>query len=165
MYNVELSNADSFIAFGTNPSSWPTCSSPEFTGRAGACSCADGYIGSVVYVNGAPSGCNLPNAAPTSSAPPTTTTTTTTRVCAAGSYQLNGGCAPCPVGSYCVVFDTFVEDVPEDVFNNRPWAPGDNPKTAVWEYLKTHPEFQIDKSIQNKLLITVAPDGYLKRVS
>jgi cephalosporin hydroxylase len=69
------------------------------------------------------------------------------------------------VGSYCVVFDTFVEDVPEDVFNNRPWAPGDNPKTAVWEYLKTHPEFQIDKSIQNKLLITVAPDGYLKRIA
>ena len=44
-------------------------------------------------------------------------------------------------------------------------APGDNPKTAVWEYLKTHPEFEIDKSIQHKLLITVAPDGYLKRVS
>jgi cephalosporin hydroxylase len=69
------------------------------------------------------------------------------------------------VGSYCVVFDTFVEDVPQDVFNNRPWGPGDNPKTAVWEYLKTHPEFEIDKSIQNKLLITVAPDGYLKRIS
>ena len=69
------------------------------------------------------------------------------------------------VGSYCVVFDTFVEDVPADVFENRPWHPGNNPKTAVWEYLKTHPEFEIDKSIQHKLLITVAPDGYLKRVS
>ena len=66
--------------------------------------------------------------------------------------------------SYCVVFDSFVEDVPADVFQNRPWEPGNNPKTAVWEYLKTHPEFEIDKSIQNKLLITVAPDGYLKRV-
>jgi cephalosporin hydroxylase len=68
------------------------------------------------------------------------------------------------VGSYCVVFDTFVEDVPADVFSNRPWHPGNNPKTAVWEYLKSHPEFEIDKSIQDKLLITVAPDGYLKRV-
>ncbi len=68
------------------------------------------------------------------------------------------------VGSYCVVFDTFVEDVPADVFDNRPWHPGNSPKTAVWEYLKTHPEFEIDKSIQNKLLITVAPDGYLKRI-
>ncbi len=67
-------------------------------------------------------------------------------------------------GSYCVVFDTFVQDVPADVFTNRPWEPGNNPKTAVWEYLKTHPEFEIDKSIENKLLITVAPDGYLKRV-
>lgn len=68
------------------------------------------------------------------------------------------------VGSYCVVFDTIVEDMPADMFPNRPWGPGDNPKTAVWEYLKTHSEFEIDKSIQNKLQITGAPDGFLKRV-
>lgn len=67
-------------------------------------------------------------------------------------------------GSYCVVFDTIVEDMPKEMFPDRPWGPGNNPKTAVWEYLKTHPEFEIDKSIQHKLLITVAPDGYLKRV-
>lgn len=66
--------------------------------------------------------------------------------------------------SYCVVFDTVIEDMPKEMFPDRPWGPGDNPKTAVWEYLKTHPEFEIDKSIQHKLLITVAPDGYLKRV-
>lgn len=69
------------------------------------------------------------------------------------------------VGSYCVVFDTVVEDLPGDMFSDRPWGPGNNPKTAVWEYLKTHPEFEIDKSIQHKLLITVAPDGYLKRIA
>ena len=68
------------------------------------------------------------------------------------------------VGSYCVVFDTIVEDLPAEMFPDRPWGPGDNPKTAVWEYLKTHPEFEIDESIQHKLLITVAPDGYLCRV-
>jgi cephalosporin hydroxylase len=68
------------------------------------------------------------------------------------------------VGSYCVVFDTAIEDMPADMFPDRPWGPGNNPKTAVWEYLKTHPEFEIDKSIQHKLLITVAPDGYLKRM-
>jgi cephalosporin hydroxylase len=67
-------------------------------------------------------------------------------------------------GSYCVVFDTIIEDLPEDIFPNRPWGPGNNPKTAVWEYLGTHPEFEIDRSIPNKLLITVAPDGYLKRL-
>lgn len=67
-------------------------------------------------------------------------------------------------GSYCVVFDTVIEDIPEGMFPNRTWGPGNNPKTAVWEYLKTHSEFEIDKTIQNKLLITVAPDGYLKRV-
>ncbi len=68
------------------------------------------------------------------------------------------------VGSYCVVFDTIVEDLPAEMFPDRPWGPGNNPKTAVWEYLKSHPEFAIDNSIQNKLLITVAPDGYLRRV-
>lgn len=68
------------------------------------------------------------------------------------------------IGSYCVVFDTIVEDLPAEMSLDRPWGPGDNPKTAVWEYLKNHPEFAIDESIQNKLLITVAPDGYLKRL-
>ena len=68
------------------------------------------------------------------------------------------------IDSYCVVFDSIVEDLPMEMFPDRPWGPGNNPKTAVWEYLKTHKEFEIDKSIQNKLLITVAPDGYLKRV-
>ncbi len=68
------------------------------------------------------------------------------------------------IGSYCVVFDTIVEDMPDDMFPDRPWGVGNNPKTAVWEYLKTHSEFEIDRNIQNKLLITVAPDGYLKRL-
>ena len=68
------------------------------------------------------------------------------------------------LGSYCVVFDTLIEDMPPDAFPDRPWGPGNNPKTAVWEYLKTHPEFDIDRNIQHKLLITVAPDGYLRRV-
>jgi cephalosporin hydroxylase len=68
------------------------------------------------------------------------------------------------VNSYCVVFDTIVEDLPKDYFENRPWNKGDNPKTAVWEFLKSHDEFEIDKQMQNKLLITVAPDGFLKRV-
>ena len=67
-------------------------------------------------------------------------------------------------GSYSVVFDTAVEDMPAYLFPNRPWGPGNNPKTAVWEYLKSHPEFQIDKELEHKLLITVAPDGYLKKI-
>jgi len=65
-------------------------------------------------------------------------------------------------GSYCVVFDTLIEDMPKEMFPDRSWGPGNNPKTAVWEFLKTHPEFEIDKSIDNKLLISVAPDGFLK---
>jgi len=66
-------------------------------------------------------------------------------------------------GSYCVVFDTIVEDMPKGMYD-RPWDQGDNPKTAVWEFLKSNPDFEIDKSIDNKLLISVAPDGYLKKV-
>ena len=68
------------------------------------------------------------------------------------------------VNSYCVVFDTVVEDLPKGHFTDRPWDVGDNPKTAVWEFLKNNDSFVINEEIQNKLLITVAPDGYLKRV-
>jgi cephalosporin hydroxylase len=68
------------------------------------------------------------------------------------------------VGSYCVVFDTIVEDLPKEMYPDRPWGPGDNPKTAVHEYLKSHPEFEIDRAVDHKLMISVAPEGYLKRV-
>jgi cephalosporin hydroxylase len=67
-------------------------------------------------------------------------------------------------GSYCVVFDTIVEDMPDDYNWNRPWGKSENPKTAVWEYLKSNDDFVIDESIQNKLLITVAPQGFLKKI-
>lgn len=68
-------------------------------------------------------------------------------------------------GSYCVVFDTIVDDMPSSMFPDRPWGPGNNPKTAVREYLRSHPEFAIDKSIDHKLQISVAPDGFLKRLA
>ena len=68
------------------------------------------------------------------------------------------------VGSYCVVFDTIVEDLPRALSGDRPWGPGDNPKTAVHQYLATHPEFEIDRRIDRQVLIGVAPEGYLKRV-
>jgi cephalosporin hydroxylase len=67
-------------------------------------------------------------------------------------------------GSYLVVFDTIIEDMPDDMFSDRPWGKGNNPKTAVWEFLKTNDRFEIDREMENKLLITVAPDGYLKCV-
>jgi cephalosporin hydroxylase len=68
-------------------------------------------------------------------------------------------------GSYIVVFDTIVQDLPEGYFKEkRPWGIGNNPKTAVWEFLKNNDQFTIDTAIDNKLLISVAPEGYLKRV-
>lgn len=69
------------------------------------------------------------------------------------------------VGSYCVVFDTFVEDMPAGYFADRPWDKGNSPRTAVVEFLKDHSEFAVDELIQNKLLITVAPGGFLMRTS
>ena len=68
------------------------------------------------------------------------------------------------VGSYCVVFDTIVEDMPPDTYPDRPWGPGNSPKSAVKQYLERHPEFAIDEAIDHKLLISVAQGGYLKRI-
>lgn len=67
-------------------------------------------------------------------------------------------------GNYLVVYDTLVEDMPDDLIIDRPWGKGNNPKTAVWEFMKTTDQFEIDKAIEAKILITVAPDGYLRRV-
>jgi len=81
------------------------------------------------------------------------------------------------IGSYCVVFDTIIEDVPGHYHAAKPWSKGNNPKTAVRSYLEKLSReptkatdgnvlaFEIDKTIENKLLITVAPDGYLRRVA
>lgn len=67
-------------------------------------------------------------------------------------------------GSYIVVFDTIVEDLPESYLPNRYWSIGNNPKTAVKEFLKNNTDFVVDESIDNKLLISVNPHGYLKRI-
>jgi len=68
------------------------------------------------------------------------------------------------VGSYLVAFDTIVEDLPADLYADRPWSVGDNPKTAVHEFLSTNDDFVINNEIDNKLLVSVAPSGYLKRI-
>jgi len=74
------------------------------------------------------------------------------------------------------VFDTLIEDMPDSTFPDRPWGKGNSPKTAVWEFLRILGSegrkaadgagltLEIDKAIEHKLLITVAPDGFLKRV-
>ncbi|MBV8762276.1 MAG: cephalosporin hydroxylase family protein [Deltaproteobacteria bacterium] len=64
--------------------------------------------------------------------------------------------------SYLVVFDTCIESLPEDLFPDRKWHHGDNPWTAVHEFMRTSKRFEIDRAIPDKLQITVAPDGYLK---
>jgi cephalosporin hydroxylase len=67
-------------------------------------------------------------------------------------------------GSYLIVFDTVIDDMPERAFSDRPWGKGNNPKTAVHEFLEANDRFVIDEEIEGKLLLTVAPDGYLRCV-
>ncbi len=67
-------------------------------------------------------------------------------------------------GSYCVVFDTVIEDLPAGMYPDRPWDVGDNPKTAVREFLSRNSDFVVDEDIEAKLLVTVAPGGYLRRI-
>ena len=64
--------------------------------------------------------------------------------------------------SYIVVLDTIIEDLPADTYPDRPWRKGNNPKTAVWEFLRRNERFRIDRDLEAKLLITGAPDGYLE---
>ncbi len=67
-------------------------------------------------------------------------------------------------GCFLVVFDTVVEQMPDDAFPDRPWGPGNNPATAVAEYLQSTDRFVVDKETEDPLLITVAPGGYLRCV-
>lgn len=78
--------------------------------------------------------------------------------------ELNAYADLVSVGSYCVVFDTAIEDFPAEEYPDRNWGPGNNPKTAVWEFLSQNSHFEMDKEMEHKILVTVAPDGYLKRV-
>lgn len=67
-------------------------------------------------------------------------------------------------GSYLVVFDTIVEDLPVDFVKDRPWNKGNNPKTAIATFLENANDFVVDNDIDNKLLISVNPGGYLRRL-
>jgi len=79
--------------------------------------------------------------------------------------ELNAYSSLIKKGSYIVVLDTIIEDMPKDFVKNRQWSKGNNPKTAIHKFLKTNDRFKIDHNIHNKLLITVAPSGYLKCVN
>lgn len=78
--------------------------------------------------------------------------------------ELNAFAHLIPVGSYCVVFDTLIDDMPDELSIDRPWGKGNNPKTAVREFIKNNEQFIIDESIHEKLQITVAPHGFLKKI-
>mgnify|MGYP001559331015 CR=1 FL=1 len=70
------------------------------------------------------------------------------------------------IGSYLVVWDTVTEFMPKEAIGSqpRPWGRGNNPWTAAKVFLKKNKNFVVDKRIENKLLITVAPGGFLKRI-
>lgn len=67
-------------------------------------------------------------------------------------------------GSYLVVLDTIIADLPDDAYADRPWSRLDNPKTAVREFLGSTDRFVVDQDLEDRLLITAAPEGYLRCV-
>ena len=78
--------------------------------------------------------------------------------------------------SYCVVWDTGIETLPAGSCDDRPWDVGNNPMTAVFEYLQrvesegrkasdgADIRFDVDRRIEKKIMITAGPNGFLKRV-
>jgi cephalosporin hydroxylase len=65
-------------------------------------------------------------------------------------------------GYYLVCSDTVVEYQPKDMNRPRPWGPGNNPKTALDEFMKENDRFEIDWAVSDKLLISCIPGGYLR---
>lgn len=65
--------------------------------------------------------------------------------------------------SYCVVFDTLIDDMPDELWGEKEWGKGNNPKTAVKQFLVEHPEFSVDETVENKTILTAAPHGFLRR--
>jgi cephalosporin hydroxylase len=63
---------------------------------------------------------------------------------------------------YLVVMDSVVEDLPAELFAGKRWGKGNNPKTALHDFLTTTDRFEIDTMIDGKLVMTVAPDGFLR---
>ena len=67
-------------------------------------------------------------------------------------------------GCFLVVFDTCVEDMSEQASTDRPWGPGNSPKSAVHKFLEENNQFEVENRIHDKLQITVANGGYLRRM-
>ncbi|MFA6014048.1 MAG: CmcI family methyltransferase [Gallionellaceae bacterium] len=67
-------------------------------------------------------------------------------------------------GQYLICGDTVVERIPEQLHRTRPWGPGNNPATAVIEFLSENDRFVVDEKIDQKLLISCHPGGYLKAI-
>jgi len=68
-------------------------------------------------------------------------------------------------GYYLICGDTIVEDIPEQDYRDRPWGPGDNPKTALNQFMKETDRFEVDAEIENKLLFSCNPGGYLRCIA
>jgi cephalosporin hydroxylase len=64
-------------------------------------------------------------------------------------------------GFYLICGDTIVESIPAQGHRPRPWGPGNNPATALKEFLKTKKRFLVDRDIDAKLLFTCHPGGYI----
>ena len=66
--------------------------------------------------------------------------------------------------SYCIVFDTIVEKMDPEFSKNRPWNKKNSPQSAINKFLKRNDNFIVDKTIDNKIILSMAPGGFLKKI-
>lgn len=66
-------------------------------------------------------------------------------------------------GCYLICGDTIIEEQPPADKRPRPWGKGNNPATALKEYLAGRNDFEVDRDIEDKLLLSNMPGGYLRR--
>ena len=66
--------------------------------------------------------------------------------------------------SYCIVFDTIIEKMDDAFSKDRPWSKKNSPKSAIEKFLKTNETFEIDHSVDDRLVLSMAPGGFLKKI-
>ncbi|MFN2529439.1 MAG: cephalosporin hydroxylase family protein [Candidatus Baltobacteraceae bacterium] len=64
-------------------------------------------------------------------------------------------------GGPLIVFGTSVATLGASADIHRPWNQERNPKSALDEFLKQNGRFTVNRELNDKLLLTDAPDGYL----
>jgi cephalosporin hydroxylase len=69
-----------------------------------------------------------------------------------------------PSGSITIVADTIVESMPSHLYENRPWGQGNNPLTALHEFLKNNHEWEVASKWRRRGLLSEFHDGVIQKL-